>query len=85
MVSERARFGNNSLVYRDYGKTDFSLVTRSGEGVRVSVRPDLGDLLKYKNSEAQRLYLQTVNHRKATLEDEDRMMELNRRHCARDS
>jgi formylmethanofuran dehydrogenase subunit E len=74
-------FGNNSLVYRDYGKTGFSLVKRSGEGVRVSVRPDLGDLLKDKNPESQRLYLQTVNHRKATEEEEDRMMELNKRHC----
>ena len=74
-------FGNNSLVYRDYGKTAFSLVKRSGEGVRVSVRPDLGDLLKDKNPEAQRLYRQTVNQRKATPEEEDRMMELNKRHC----
>jgi formylmethanofuran dehydrogenase subunit E len=74
-------FGNNSLVYRDFGKTAFSLVKRSGEGVRVSARPDLGDLLKDKNTEAQRIYLQTVNQRKATPEEEDRMMELNRRHC----
>jgi formylmethanofuran dehydrogenase subunit E len=74
-------FGNNSLVYRDYGKTAFSLVNRSGEGVRVSARPDLGDLLKDQNPEAQRLYLQTVNQRKATPEEEDHMMELNRRHC----
>jgi formylmethanofuran dehydrogenase subunit E len=74
-------FGNNSLVYKDYGKTAFSLIKRSGEGVRISVRPDLGDLLKDKNPESQRLYLQTVNQRKATPEEEDRMMELNRRHC----
>jgi formylmethanofuran dehydrogenase subunit E len=74
-------FGNNSLVYRDYGKTAFSLVKRSGEGVRVSVRPDLGDLLKNKNSEAQRLYIQTVNQREATPDEEDRMMELNKLHC----
>lgn len=74
-------FGNNSLVYRDIGKTAFSLVKRSGEGVRVCVRPDLGELLEDKNPEAQRLYLQTVNQRKATPEEEDRMMELNRRHC----
>jgi formylmethanofuran dehydrogenase subunit E len=74
-------FGNNSLVYRDYGKTAFSLIKRSGEGVRVSVRPDLGDLLKDKNPDSQRLYLQTVNQRKATPEEEELMMELNRRHC----
>ena len=36
-------FGNNSLVYRDYGKTAFSLIKRNGEGVRLSTKPDLGD------------------------------------------
>lgn len=74
-------FGNNSLVYRDYGKTAFSLVERDGAGVRVSARPDLGDLLKDKNSETQDLYRRIVNERDATPEEEARMMELNKRHC----
>jgi len=74
-------FGNNSMVYRDYGKTAFSLVKRSGEGVRLSTRPDLGDLLKDKDPETQRLYKEIVNQRDATPEEEERMMELNRRHC----
>ena len=74
-------FGNNSLVYRDYGKTAFSLVERGGEGVRVSARSDLGDLLKNGNPETQALYRRIVNKRNATPEEEARMMELNRRHC----
>lgn len=74
-------FGNNSLVYRDYGKTAFSLVERSGRGVRVSTRPDLGDLLKARNPETQELYRRIVNERDATPEEEGRMMELNKRHC----
>jgi formylmethanofuran dehydrogenase subunit E len=74
-------FGNNSLVYRDYGKTAFSLVKRSGEGVRLSARPDLGDLLKDKNPETQELYRRIVNQRDATPDEEERMLELNRRHC----
>ena len=74
-------FGNNSLVYRDYGKTAFSLVERGGEGVRVSARTDLGDLLKDRNPETQELYRRIVNERDATPEEEARMMELNKRHC----
>ncbi len=74
-------FGNNSLVYRDYGIIAFSLVKRSGEGVRVSVRKDLGDLLKNKDLEAQKQYLKTVNQRKATPEEEEKMLEMNRKYC----
>jgi len=74
-------FGNNSLVYKDYGKTAFSLVKRNGEGIRLSTRPGLGDLLKDKNPETQQLYLKIVNKRDANPEEEARMMELNKRHC----
>jgi formylmethanofuran dehydrogenase subunit E len=73
--------GNNSLVFRDYGKTAFSLVDRRGKGVRVSARPEAHDLLKDKNPEAQKLYLTIVNKRKATPKEEERMMELNQNHC----
>jgi formylmethanofuran dehydrogenase subunit E len=74
-------FGNNSLVYRDYGKTAFSLVKRNGEGIRMSTRPELGDLLKDKNPETQELYRKIVNQRDATPEEEDKMLELNKQHC----
>lgn len=33
-------FGNNALIFRDYGKTAFTLALRSGEGFRVSVLAD---------------------------------------------
>jgi formylmethanofuran dehydrogenase subunit E len=29
-------FGNNSLIYRDYGKTAFTLAKRTGEGIRIA-------------------------------------------------
>jgi formylmethanofuran dehydrogenase subunit E len=73
-------FGNNSLVYRDLGKTTFSLVKRNGIGIRLSVRPDLGDLLQDTRPEAQS-FVKLVNERKATPEEEDRIMELNKEHC----
>jgi len=74
-------FGNNRLVYHDYGKTAFSLVKRNGEGIRLSSRPDLGDLLKDKNPETQERYREIVNQRNATPGEDAKMMELNRRHC----
>lgn len=74
-------FGNNSLVYRDYGKSAFNLVKRTGEGVRVVSRPDVGDLLKDKNSETQELNYKVMTLRNSTPEEEIRMMELNKQHC----
>ena len=73
-------FGNNSMVYRDLGKTAFSLVRRDGEGIRLSVKPDLGDLLEDKRPEA-RSYKELVNERKATPEEEAEIMQLNKEHC----
>jgi len=73
-------FGNNSMVYRDFGKTAFSLVKRNGEGIRLSVKPDLGDLLQDKRPEAQN-FIKMVNERKATPEKEAKMMQLNKEHC----
>lgn len=39
-------FGNNSLVYRDLGKTACSLVGRSGKGIRASVAADFRQTLQ---------------------------------------
>jgi len=34
-------FGNNALVYRDFGKTAVTVMLRSGDGLKVSVKPDV--------------------------------------------
>jgi formylmethanofuran dehydrogenase subunit E len=73
-------FGNNSLVYRDYGKTAFSLVKRDGDGIRLSVKPDLGELLKDKRPEAQS-FIKIINERKASPEEEEKVMQLTKEHC----
>jgi formylmethanofuran dehydrogenase subunit E len=73
-------FGNNGLIYRDIGKTAFSLVKRNGEGIRLSVRPDRGDLLKDNRPETLS-FKKLVNERKATPQEEARIMELNKEHC----
>ena len=73
-------FGNNSMVYRDFGKTAFSLVMRNGEGIRLCTKPDLGDLLKDKRPEAIN-FVNIINNRKATPEEEAKVMQLNKEHC----
>ena len=73
-------FGNNSLIYRDIGKTAFSLVKRNGEGIRLSRQPNLGDLLKDKRPETLS-FTKMVNEREATFEEEARIIELNKEHC----
>jgi len=74
-------FGNNSLIYRDYGKTAFTLLKRSGEGIRIAAKPDASELLKNRDPEAAELYRKVVDERKATPEEEKRMIELNKAHC----
>jgi len=73
-------FGNNSMVYRDFGKTAFSLVKRNGEGIRLCTKPDLGDLLKDKRPEAIN-FVNIINNREATPEEEAKVMQLNKEHC----
>ena len=73
-------FGNNSLVYRDYGKTAFSLLERGGKGVRASLRPDIGDLLQDNRPETLS-YKKLINERQATLDEEAKIMQLNKEHC----
>jgi formylmethanofuran dehydrogenase subunit E len=43
--------GNNSLVYKDFGKTAFSLVRRDGTGVRLSSKPSFREMQRERNSE----------------------------------
>jgi len=68
-------FGNNALIYRDYGKTAFTLAKRSGEAVRVSVKADRRFLEKH-NPEAVALFQKVVAKRQGTEADEQRMKEL---------
>jgi formylmethanofuran dehydrogenase subunit E len=36
-------FGNNSLVYRDLGKTAVTITRRDGQALRIALDPDLGE------------------------------------------
>jgi formylmethanofuran dehydrogenase subunit E len=64
-------FGNNGLVYRDFGKTALTLARRSGAAVRVAARPDGGPLERYP--EAAALFKKVVTERRGTAEDDEKL------------
>ena len=74
-------FGNNALIYRDFGKTAFTLLKRNGEGIRIAAKPEAGVILQNKDSEAEQLYSKVLTEKTATIEEEERWIELNKKHC----
>jgi len=67
-------FGNNALIYRDYGKTAVTLARRSGDAVRVAARADRQPLDRYP--EATALFRKVVRERRGTPEDDARLRQL---------
>ena len=68
-------FGNNALIYRDYGKTAFTLTKRNGEAVRVSVKA-ASKFLEEHSPEAAKLFQKVVVRREGTEADQRRLKEL---------
>jgi len=68
-------FGNNALIYRDYGKTAFTLAKRTGQAVRVSVKAD-SHFLEKRAPEAAKLFEKVVVRREGTEADQARLKEL---------
>ena len=68
-------FGNNALIYRDYGKTAFTLAKRNGEAVRISVKAD-SRFLEEREPEAMELFQKVVVKHQGTKVDERRLKEL---------
>lgn len=67
-------FGNNALIYRDYGKTAFTLARRTGEGVRVLA---LFDRVKEERSpEASELWEKVVIKRCGSEDESNRLTDL---------
>ncbi len=64
-------FGNNALIFRDYGKTAFTLARRNGEGLRVSVLTDR--VLEEESAETTELFKKVVVQRRGTEEEERRL------------
>ena len=63
-------FGNNSLIFRDLGKTAFTLAKRDGKGIRLVTKPDASDEWSDEFPEYQRLFEKIVTDREGTEEDE---------------
>jgi formylmethanofuran dehydrogenase subunit E len=66
-------FGNNGLIYRDYGKTAFTLAKRTGEGLRIAVKPDC---VQEQAPEAVALFRKVIVERQGTEEDQARVRAL---------
>lgn len=72
-------FGNNSLIYRDYGKTAVTLARRGGEeAIRLSERPGAKEIWDSKYPEYGELFEKVVKERSGDKRDNRRMMELAR-------
>ncbi|MFP3975364.1 MAG: FmdE family protein [Dehalococcoidia bacterium] len=68
-------FGNNGLIYRDYGKTAVTVARRDGQGVRVSINVGSG-FLEQREPEAMELFRKVVTERNGNAYDQSRLMEL---------
>jgi formylmethanofuran dehydrogenase subunit E len=67
-------FGNNALIYRDYGKTAFTLAKRTGEGVRISALIDR--VMEERSPEAAGLWEKVIVKRCGSKDESKRLTEL---------
>jgi formylmethanofuran dehydrogenase subunit E len=67
-------FGNNALIYRDFGKTAFTLARRSGEGIRVAVKGDR--VMAQRSAETTELFEKVVVRREGGDRERERLSHL---------
>ncbi len=67
-------FGNNALIYRDYGKTAFTLSKRTGEGIRISALFDR--VTKERSPEVSELWEKVIVKRRGSDDESKRLTEL---------
>jgi formylmethanofuran dehydrogenase subunit E len=53
-------FGNNALIFKDIGKTAFTLTARDGEAVRIIARNDARETIRKRFPEHNELYKRVV-------------------------
>jgi formylmethanofuran dehydrogenase subunit E len=63
-------FGNNALIFRDYGKTAFTLVRRNGQGLRIAVKPGG---VEHRDPELAKLFRTVVVQRQGSDEEQERI------------
>jgi formylmethanofuran dehydrogenase subunit E len=64
-------FGNNALIYRDYGKTAFTLAHRDGQGIRLAVLADR--VMEQQTDETRSLFEKVIVRREGTQEEKEQM------------
>lgn len=70
-------FGNNSLIYRDYGKTAAAVMKRNGNGIRLVMKPSFENSREEAYPEAYVLFNRLIKDRKeGTPEEYQKMMKL---------
>jgi len=67
-------FGNNGMIYRDYGKTAVTLARRTGDAVRVAQKANRSPLEKFP--EVVPLFQKVIKERSGTDEDEEELRRL---------
>lgn len=68
--------GNNSLIYREYGKTAVTLTDRSGNGVRYVVKPNFREHLQKTSPEFQEMFTKVVKNGERSTENRARFKQL---------
>jgi formylmethanofuran dehydrogenase subunit E len=68
-------FGNNALIYRDFGKTAFTLAKRNGDALRITVKADSRFLAEHEPQAAE-LFRKVVTERRGTEADQRSLSEL---------
>ncbi len=53
-------FGNNALIFKDLGKTAFTLTKRDGKGIRVSSKPESRQVIREAFPDFKNLYKKVV-------------------------
>lgn len=70
-------FGNNALIYRDFGKTAVTLSRRDGKAIRLSMKPEYDDEIGNRYPEPYSLFDKLITKReKGSPEEFGRMMSL---------
>ena len=57
-------FGNNSLIFRDFGKTAVTLTRRDGNAIRACVKPNASDTWRNEFPEYSELFQKVIAERK---------------------
>ncbi|MFP4199771.1 MAG: FmdE family protein, partial [Halanaerobium sp.] len=69
-------FGNNSLIYRDFGKTAVTFVRRSEPDENLRYYLEDSDFISREYPEAARLFKKVIAERKGTKKDEEKIKTL---------